>query len=313
MWSYSIDLKRFLTIALILGFVPFYGQQMPQYTQFVTNYFQINPAVAGSAPCLDLKLGYRKQWQGFDAAPSTAFANLHGNFGKKKFNFHGIGGLVETDDTGPISFTSMHVAYAYHMKASAKSMISAGMSAGFLQHRVDYGGLTLPDFSDPAIQSSLSQFIYPQINFGLWWYREDRYLGFAIRNLVENRIKDFGLEAKTVRDYSVAGGKIIEMSDDFEFKPAFLLKYVPQSKMAVDIQAMIDYKDKLAVGVGFRGGNGVAGLIQINMFKYVSLGYAYDLTLSKMRYDGANTHEIILGIQACAIGDSRVIPCAAYD
>lgn len=289
------------------------GQQMAQYTHFVTNYFQINPAVAGSAPCLDLKLGYRKQWQGFEGAPATAFANLHGNFGKKKFNFHGIGGVVETDDTGPISYTSLSIAYAYHMKASRKAMISAGVSAGFSQHRVDYGGMTLADFSDPAIQSSLSQFIYPQINFGLWWYREDRYLGFAIRNLVENRITDFGLDAALRRDYSIAGGKIIEMSDDFEFQPAFLLKYVAQSKVALDVQTMIDYKDKVAVGLAFRGGNGVSGLIKIDMFKYVSLAYAYDLTLSKVRYDGANTHEIILGIQACALGDSRVIPCAAYD
>jgi type IX secretion system PorP/SprF family membrane protein len=306
-------MKRILVIALL--FAPFVseGQQMSQFTHFVMNYFQINPAVAGSAPCLDLKLGYRHQWQGFEGAPTTAFASLHGNFGKKKNTFHGIGGLVETDDTGPISYTSMHVAYAYHMKVSRKAMLSAGVSAGFAQYRVDYGAMRLVDYSDPAVQGSFSQFIYPQINFGLWWYSADRYLGFAIRNLVENRVDDFGLEAKLKRDYSIAGGKIIEMSDDFEFQPAFLLKVSPGSKIALDVQTMIDYKDKVAVGLGFRGGNGLAALIKIDMFKYVTLGYAYDLTLSKVRFDGTNTHEIIIGIQACAVTDSRSIPCAAYD
>lgn len=288
------------------------AQQMSQYSHFVTNYFAFNPAMAGSAPCLDLKLGYRKQWLGLEGSPATAFANLHGNFGQNGNNFHGLGGLVETDDTGPLSFTSIHLAYAYHLKASRKAMFAAGISAGMHQYRVDFGGMTLANPDDPAISGSASNFIYPGINIGLWWYREDRFLGFSIRNVVENRIPQMG-SGRMRRHFELMGGKNIELSEDFQFKPAGQIKYVASSRMALDLQAMMDYKDKVALGLGFRSEHGLTGLVKIDMFKYVTLAYAYDFTLNKLRLGGRSTHEVTIGIQACPQGETRYIPCAAYD
>lgn len=268
--------------------------------------------MAGSAPCLDLKLGYRTQWRGIAEAPTTAFANIHGNFGQNGSNFHGIGGLVETDDAGPLSFTSLHLAYAYHMKASRKSMFAVGIAAGMFQYRMDISGMTLANPNDVAIAGPASAFVYPQINFGLWWYREDRFIGFSMRNLVENSIPQTG-GGKLRRHYEVMAGKNIELSDDFQFKPAAQVKYVASSRMALDVQALMDYKDKVALGLGFRSEHGLTGLVKIDMFKYVSLAYAYDMTLNKIRLGGRSTHELTIGIQACPTGETRYIPCAAYD
>ncbi|NNE54415.1 MAG: type IX secretion system membrane protein PorP/SprF [Flavobacteriales bacterium] len=287
------------------------GQQLSQFSHFVTNYFAFNPAMAGSAPCLDLKLGYRKQWQGFEGAPSTAFANLHGNISSKGKNFHGIGGLVETDDTGPMSFTQLNLAYAYHMATSRTAMLSVGVSAGFSQHRVDYGSMTLDNFNDPAINASQSNFIYPQINFGLWLYDEDRFVGFSMRNLIENDIPGVGV-SKMRRHYEAMAGKNVELGSEFMFKPAVQLKYVASTRLAIDAQALMDYQGKFAAGIGFRSENGLAALVRIDMFKYVTLAYAYDMTLSKVRFSGRNTHEIMIGIQACPTGEGKYIPCGAY-
>ena len=298
-----------VSIALSLSV---YGQQLAQYSHFVNNYFTYNPAMAGSAPCLDMKLGYRKQWLGVVEAPTTAFANLHGNFGENGRNFHGIGGLVETDGAGPLSFTSLHLAYAYHMKASRKSMLSAGVAVGLFQYRIDISSMTLSNPYDPAILGPASAFVYPQINVGLWWYREDRFLGFSMRNIVENDIPQL-TAAKLRRHYEVMAGKNINLSDDFQFKPAAQIKYVASSRMALDMQAMMDYKDKVALGLGFRSEHGLTGLLKIDMFKYVSLAYAYDMTLNKVRLGGRNTHEVTIGIQACPTGEAPYIPCAAYD
>lgn len=268
--------------------------------------------MAGSAPCLDLKLGYRAQWRGIDDAPTTAFANLHGNFGQNGSNFHGIGGLVETDAAGPVSFTSLHLAYAYHMKASRKSMFSVGVAAGMFQYRMDIAGMTLADPHDPAIEGASSAFIYPQINFGLWWYSEDRFLGFSMRNLVENKIPQTGA-GRLRRHYEVMAGQNIELSEEFQFKPAAQIKYVASSRMSLDMQAFMDYRDKVALGLGFRSEHGLSGLVKIDMFKYVNLAYAYDFSLNKIRLGGRSSHEVTIGIQACPQGVTRYIPCAAYD
>ena len=54
-----------LVVVLMIGGAA-HAQQLAQYTQYVFNHFSVNPAVAGSKDCLDVRLGFRKQWNGFD-------------------------------------------------------------------------------------------------------------------------------------------------------------------------------------------------------------------------------------------------------
>ena len=109
-------MKRMDALLLLLLALNAKGQQVPQYTQYVFNHFSINPAVAGSKDCLDVRLGYRKQWVGFENAPTTSWASLHGVIKQKgkpyQKNRHGIGAFVEADDTGPIGYTQFLLAYA---------------------------------------------------------------------------------------------------------------------------------------------------------------------------------------------------------
>jgi hypothetical protein len=76
---------------------------------------------------------------------------------------------------------------------------------------------------------------------------------------------------------------------------------------------MMDYKEKFQFGLGFRSESGLVGLVKVDLFKYVTVAYGYDLALSKMRYGGRNTHEIVLGIKACSTDEVGRVPCAAYD
>ena len=310
-------MKKLLFI-ITIGLISFQAdaQQLTQYSHYVLNYFGINPAVAGSSPCLDLKIGYREQWMGVKGSPSTSFANVHGNFGKKKYTFHGIGAQVETDDAGPLSFTSMALAYAFHMKMNRKNYISAGISAGFMQYRVDAGGLVLPDpgfgfGNDPALGLITNEFVFPIVNFGLWYYNEDRFVGFAVRNVSNNKM-DIGSATRITPHYSMTAGKHFDMEQGFSFKPSAHLKYVARSRLSIDFTAMMNYKNKVELGAGFRSESGLIGLVRIDLFKYVTLGYAYDRGLSRMRFGSPHTHEIVLGIKACALGEKRGIPCSAY-
>lgn len=297
------------------------GQQMSQYTHFIKNYISLNPAAVGSVKCIELNTGHRRQWMGVDGAPITSFANFQGKFGVKKFNFHGLGAVIETDDTGPMSYTQLSLAYAYHMRTSRKAMLSMGMSLGFTQYRVDFGEMKLEDFNDPAITGSVSDIMAPQINVGLWYYRSDRFIGFSIRNTIKNEIEIPFQETVgdpdqsfLVSHFEVTGGKKVKLTDDFVFKPSFQVKYVRGSKLGIDANAMIHYMDKVGLGIGARSGNGLAALMEVDLFKYVSLAYAYDLTVSKIGIDGRHSHEVILGLRACAKGGSRFkVPCAAYD
>ena len=44
-----------------------------------------------------------------------------------------------------------------------------------------------------------------------------------------------------------------------------------------------------------------------------NIGYAYDVTMNKIRYTAGSTHEIVIGLRACKEGSKMYVPCAAYD
>jgi len=303
-------------LLLILGLFLFStaeGQQLPIYTNYNFNLFGINPAVAGSQSCLDLRMGYRRQWLGFPGEPKSAYAGVNGSFGKKKFNFHGAGINVETDEAGPIGFTALSGSYSYHMKVNRRNMLSLGASLGFSQHRLDVGQITVEDFSDPAITASQSQVLFPQIGLGMWYQSQDRYIGFSARNLTENKFTNFGIDSRFRRHFYLILGKSISVNDKLFFKPSVNLRYVSGSPVAADVNLLFDLNDLFEFGMSFRGGHGISGMVKVAVLKYISIGYAYDRTLNKLRLGGANSHEIMLGIQACPRGEKKGISCSAYD
>ncbi len=290
------------------------GQQMTHYSFFTYNYMQYNPAVVGTAPCLDLKFGLRRQWKGFPGSPVTAFANVHGKIGKeKKFRFTGIGAMMESDDAGPFSYTTVNLAIAHHIKLASKYYLAAGLSLGFAQYSIDYGEMTLEDqINETAIVGGVNDFVFPTINAGLWLYRSDRFYGLSVRNLNSPKI-DGPADTQLKRHWTIANGYAVRLTDELGFKPAFLINYVGKSRASIDAQFLLDYKDMVAVGLAGRSGHGFSALLKLSVVKYVTIAYAYDITMNKIRYDGASTHEIIMGIRACTKANPLHVPCAAYD
>jgi hypothetical protein len=55
--------------------------------------------------------------------------------------------------------------------------------------------------------------------------------------------------------------------------------------------------------------------MRLSFAEYFQLGYSYDVTTSKLRAAGSNTHELILGITPCGRADDgrRMISCPAFD
>lgn len=289
------------------------AQQLAQFTYFTYNYLNYNPAVTGATPCMELKLGHRRQWMGLPGAPITSFVNVHGKFGQKKYNYHGIGGVVETDDAGPFSYTALHFNYAYHMRMARKFMFSSGIGLGFLQYRMNYGDITLQNQNnDPAVTSSVSEFLKPTVNIGFWLYNTSVFYGLSIRQVTTPKLKDLG-QTKIVKHWTFSAGKAVKMSDDLTFKPAALINYAAKSKPSIEAQAVLAYKEKVSVGMAARSGNGLAFLLKLDVVKYVTFAYSYDLTMSKLRNPGASSHELTIGLRACAEKEKLHVPCAAYN
>ena len=130
-------MKKGLAIIALLWMIGSHvqAQQLPHYTNFTYNYLNYNPAVTGSTPCLEARVGYRKQWTGFQGAPTTGYVNVHNKFGQRRYNFHGLGVMVENDTYGPFGTTSLVANYAYHMKLTKGYSLSSGIGIGYNNFR----------------------------------------------------------------------------------------------------------------------------------------------------------------------------------
>lgn len=304
-----------LFIIVISFFLVLLGQaqQTEQYSQYVFNQFAVNPAFAGMKECIDLRFGYRNQWLGYEGAPQTAFANGTGRILKRRTSHrykHGVGLSIKTDAAGAFSRTQIDLAYAYHLPVGRKFTFSMGVFAGFMQHRFNSNKVFTANINDPVFSSSQSEFIWPLIQPGLLLYSSDFYIGLSSNQIIQRPIKVFE-DSKIRRHYHLNVGKLYKLND-WKFLPSVMVKYVGKSRIALDLNALANYKENLTFGMSYRNGDAIIAMFQFNFLKKFTLGYAFDFTTSKLRHGGSNTHEIMLGIYSCPLGGIDTYECPSF-
>ncbi len=314
-------MKKVILISLITASASLMqAQQAPQYSHYVFNQFQLNPAVAGTYKCLDLRFGFRNQWAGFDKAPKTQFGSVSTRLGKPKKNKtqHGFGIKFETDQAAIFSQSLVQLAYAYHFKMGREMNGSIGLFAGFNQFKVDLSNAVLagPDngLDDPVLADPQSQnLLVPEVSPGFWMHNEDFFFGVSVKHATGNKMIDNG-EAKLLQHVNLTTGIAYKIGATSHFIPSLRVGYVPGAPLAIDVNSMLDFNRKLALGIGYRNGDALIAMMKVNFLSYFTVGYAYDITLSPIKYAGSNTHEVMLAISACpGKGGGSKSPCAAYD
>lgn len=306
-----------LLLALLLPVMGM-AQQLAQYTQYVFNHFSVNPAVAGSKDCLDVRLGYRRQWVGLEGAPNTGWASLHTSIQKKgavKKNKHGLGFFAESDQAGNWGYTRLSLAYAYHMQMSRDYFVSMGFFGGVQQMKYDVGGSTLVDYNDPALNGKASTMVAPELTPGIFLYNKKAWGGISMHQMLANRINGIGVDSRLARQFMLSGGYKYRIGRNVSLSPSALLKKSKAAPWALDVNGFVEWNRKFGLGVGYRTGDAVTFNMKVAFGKLFQLGYSYDVTTSRLRVGSSNSHEIILAITPCSqesIG-RRAINCPAFD
>lgn len=280
------------------------------------NPFQDNPAVAGSVECLDLHFGQRAQWAGFDGAPTTSFVNIHGQMAEQGPNFHGLGGRVESDEAGPWGHLAVNLAYAYNLKMTSGARLAAGFSAGLYQFRLNQSMIDLPDVevaNDPAFQGE-SAFVFPSLDVGLALYEREWFVGLSLINATGASLGSIGAQSEFKRHFALTANAKMELYRDWSFRPSAQVRIAPSVPASADLMLALDYNEIAGFGLGYRTGTALLAMAKVKVLDYLSIGYAYGLTTSVMRAASANSHEVVIGINACG-GNSRrrYVSCPAYD
>jgi type IX secretion system PorP/SprF family membrane protein len=286
------------------------AQQQPQYTQYLLNYFLLNPALAGSESFWDVKTGYRNQWTGLEGAPKTVWLSVHKPINypvsfvkrEKQRMHHGLGGFLFHDNTGTFSLTSTYISYAYHIMITPSLTASLGVSAGFEQFSMNERKFVFIQDPEDELQGKFhSNRINPNSTAGLWIYSDKFFAGLSGQNLLHSRkilaSEGGGTGLPKFRSFTFAGGYRWKMNRHYSFIPSVLVKASLPAPIQIDVNLKARYKEVAWAGLSFRKEDAIAFLSGFNIRDRLTLGYSYDFIVSKLNNGTSGSHEIVIGMR----------------
>lgn len=220
----------------------------------------------------------------------------------------GVGVTVVNDQTGPLNMFSASGTFAYHVGIAANTNLSGGISVGIQQLRLNSSklnwGVQAP--VDPAVAGTgyLNK-IRPQVAAGLWLYSSDYFIGVSAQNVIpqgvgfnNGRVAGNNIEkytGKLIPHLFVEAGYRMYLSEDVTLLPSVMLKYVTPTPASFDLNLKWQYQDRFWLGGSYRYQDGLAAMAGININSSINVGYAYDLTTSRLNTVSYGTHEILVG------------------
>lgn len=289
--------KIYLLLLLIAGTFGF-AQQLPQYSQYMLNEMAINPAVAGRDDFAEVRSNNRHQWVGITDAPRTYMLTLQGPIKDKNM---GLGMNIYTDIVGPTRRTGVNFSYAYHLKLNKDLHLSLGLSAGLQQWGIDGSKITLRDEGDQQLLTSYRTAPVPDLGAGVYFYKKDKfYFGVSLPQMYQAPIGLYtGVpkNSKLASQLNVNGAYKIDIDDQFQVEPSFLVKYEKPAPVKVDVGARVIYKKEVWLGLVYRHKDAVSALLGYMYKDYLLIGYSYDFTTTKVRKYSSGTHELMLGLR----------------
>lgn len=311
-------MKKIITYILLLFVGTGFAQQTTQYSQWSYNQFSINPALAGIKRCLDVKMGVRGQWIGFEGAPISGLITINAPLQKKSKGpqdfFHGLGGKIERDQFGPFNNFSVGLAYAAHIplgNSRHEHRLSLGLMAGIQQFGFDQSKVSTIN-PDLAVAQSANQLLAPLISFGAFYYSKLLYGGISIDQLGRNKWKDVGYSSRFRLHTKIQVGTKFTFDNNNSLLPGVLFRIPPGGPMSVDLNLMFDYQNIFNVGIGYRNVDAFIGFFKVNIRQF-AIGYSFDFITSAVRGGNFHTHELSIHFNGCKQRARRSTACPMFE
>lgn len=292
--NYLTQLIKVTPILLLFLTDTVCAQQDPQYTNYMYNTMNVNPAYAGTKEVLSILGMYRAQWVGLDGAPVTSTFSLHSPIG---FSNIGLGLSFVNDKIGPSDENTISIDFSYRLNFDNLSTLALGIKTTANLLNVDYTKLSIYDPTDPQFQNNVDNRFSPNFGAGAYWYSDKHYVGFSVPNFLETKHyddNDRNSLAKEKMHYYFMAGYVFDLTSEIKMKPAFLSKMVAGAPLQIDMTANFLFFEKLTVGAAYRLNASVSGLVAFQLSDKLLVGYSYDAETTKLAHYNSGSHEIFL-------------------
>lgn len=269
-----------------------FAQQDAQYTQYMYNTININPAYAGSRGTMSVFGLHRTQWVGLDGAPTTNAFSLNTPINNSNL---GIGLTLVNDRIGPTSDNTISADISYTVSMNERYKLSFGVKASGNMFNLDTDKLNPAQANDPNLQNFNNEFS-PNFGAGVYLHSDKLYLGLSVPNFMQDtkyNDNDVSVFEERMNFYFI-GGYVFDISPSVKFKPAVLTKMVTGSPLQVDASANFLFFDKFMLGGAYRWDAAVSVLAGFQVTDGLFVGYSYDRETTKLSNYNSGSHEIFL-------------------
>jgi type IX secretion system PorP/SprF family membrane protein len=294
--------KNIYTIILsMLSILTLNAQQEHQYTQFMYNKLVFNPAFAGAREVSSLSAIYRRQWIGFEGAPTSQLIGFDAPLMKNRLGF---GLNIHRFQVGINENYAANMSYSYSIIRTDALNLKLGIGGSFRHNKFDFSD---PNFyikqgNDPAVLAQNEQVnMNGNIGGGLYFTYKEFYVGVSAPNLYKNKIGN-GAASITAENkphyYAMAGG-VFPMSSTIDFRPAMLFKLAQNAPFSGDANVSFMFNKKFTIGASYRfGQSSMADSFDFLLFLQASqkfgIGLAYDYNVSRLNDFNKGSFEALL-------------------
>ena len=285
-----------LLAVMLFAYLKSIAQTEPMYSQYMFNMLGVNPAYAGNREASSFNFFQRSQWIGLQGAPQTTSFSFDQSILNKRA---GWGIQFYDDKIGVEKADGINIMGSTRIQVSENGILSGGLSLGLMNYRIDLMNVTgrfTPN--DPAFYSNLNKWT-PSLGLGIYYNTDNFYAGVSIPNLLKSRLTAFnliksGLQKINQKHIFLTSGIVIPINEDLKLKPSTMIKMVEGAPIEADFNTNVWLRDIIGLGVSYRTGDAVIGMAEIQANQNLRFGYAYDMTISPLKFYNTGTHEIMI-------------------
>jgi type IX secretion system PorP/SprF family membrane protein len=253
------------------------AQDIPLFSQKLTNSFVFNPALAGHT-FGSITYSYKRNYAKVNGSPQNHFLSFHAPFANHRF---GAGANIYQEDVTFLRNTYASAAFAYHLRFNKFNVLSFGIAGEY--NSIGINGSTNTGTTDDTDYNNLVRGKLHDYDFSFGAHYQNRFLkvGVAANRMASSWFKG----DKAILSYYYSGfaqGLIPMRGGEDLLEPYVAYRKLSETNNTLDVGLFYTYNNLITLGVSERSGKVLSGTLALHISKYLTFGYSREMILGNV-------------------------------
>lgn len=261
-------------------------------SQYMHNYFAVNPSFAGSRGGLSVFGSFRKQWMGIESSPMSMLLTAHTPLRREKI---AAGLSVYNQTIHESRNTGAMVSVGYRTRINRDVWLGFALQPGVAFRSADWTQMRTMDPDDEVFAEKHTG-VAPLLGFGASVYGEKFFAGvsttsFFVTDDFDNVDTNFSPSEAT---YILCGGYWFDLNNSFALQPSLMADYSKKTDAAANITLSAIWRDMAWLSVAYRTNKDLTAGLAYKPNQRFKVAYSYTLSMGDVQSYNSGSHEISL-------------------